>query len=116
MSMSLQQTRDLLLAYVHASRTQGDTAAFFNDTVVSTIMNTGEEARGRTAVTHQIRALQRRASDLIPKRAIFEEGQAAVEITFVTQDGCSIPYSVIYDCSEGQITAIRFYFAGTLPI
>ena len=115
MRMSLQQTRDLLLAYAQASRTHGDTTVFLSDTVVSTIMNTGEEACGRAAVTYQIAGLQSRASDLIPKRAIFGEGQAAVEIDFVTQDGRSIPYTIIYDCSDGQIAAIRFYFAGTLP-
>jgi hypothetical protein len=114
-SMTLQQTRETLLAYAQASLTHIDTAEFLSDTVVSTIMNTGEEALGRIAVARQIATLQARASDLKPKSAIFGEGHAAVEIDFVTTDAITIPYSIIYDFHAGKITAIRFYFAGKVP-
>jgi len=114
-SMSLQQTRETLLAYAQVSQTHGDTTEFFSDTVVSTIMNTGEEAHGRSAVTKQIAALQTRASDLKPKSALFGEGHAAVEIDFVTVDATTIPYTIIYDFDAGKIIAIRFYFAGNVP-
>lgn len=115
MSMSFQQTRETLLAYAQASLTHGDTTAFLSATVVSTMMNTGEKARGRAAVTQQIATLQNCARDIIPKGAIFGEGQAAVEIDFVTKEGHIIPYSIIYDFAGAQITAIRFYFAGNVP-
>ena len=115
MGMSLQQTRETLLAYAQASLMHTDTADFFSDTIVSTMMNTGEKAHGRAAVTQQIATLQDRARDLIPRSAIFGEGQAAVEIDFVAKEGHTIPYSIIYDFGGGQITAIRFYFAGNVP-
>src|SRR4051794_36817577 len=114
--MSLQQTRETLLAYAQVSLTHGDTTVFFSDTIVSTIMNTGEEAHGQRAVTKQIADFQARASDLKPKSAIFGEGHAAVEIDFVTTDATTIPYSIIYEFDAGKITAIRFYFAGNVPI
>jgi hypothetical protein len=79
-------------------------------------MNTGEEAYGRIAVTKQIAALQARASDLKPKSTLFGEGHAAVEIDFVTVNATTIPYTIIYDFDAGRITAIRFYFAGSVPL
>ncbi|KPV54104.1 hypothetical protein SE17_05770 [Kouleothrix aurantiaca] len=113
--MSLQQTRETLLAYAQANLTHAEAAEFFSDMIVSTIMNTGEQACGRIAVAEQIAILQARASDLKPKSAIIGEGHAAVEIDFVTADTAIIPYSIIYDFEAGKITAIRFYFAGNVP-
>ncbi len=113
--MTLQQTRETLLRYAQASLMHQDTADFFSDTVVSTIMNTGEAIHGRTAVLEQITTLQARASDLKPKSALFGEGQAVVEIDFVTKDDTTIPYSIIYEFHDGKITALRFYFAGNVP-
>ncbi|CAN5419860.1 hypothetical protein BH10CHL1_BH10CHL1_21920 [soil metagenome] len=115
MSTSLQQTRETLLSYAQANQMHEDTVDFFNETVVSKIMNTGEETHGRTAVMLQIAAFQARASAIKPKSAIFGEGHAAVEIDFVTKDDTTIPYSIIYDFQAGKITAIRFYFAGNPP-
>jgi hypothetical protein len=115
MQMSLQHTREALLAYAQASLTQEDTTGFLSDTVVSTLMNTGEEVRGRSAVTQQIATLQTHASDIRPKHAIFGEGHVAVELDFVLLDGTIVPYTIIYDFDGTQIAAIRFYFAGNVP-
>jgi hypothetical protein len=114
-SASLQNTRETLLAYAQANREHADTTRFFSHTVVSTILNTGEKAYGRAAVLKQISALQSRASAIRPKNALFGEGHAVVEVDFVTPDDTITPYSVIYEFRAGEITSIRFYFAGNVP-
>lgn len=42
-------------------------------------------------------------------------GQALLEAEYVRQDGSVLPYAVAYDFADGQVAALRLYFAGNFP-
>jgi steroid delta-isomerase-like uncharacterized protein len=122
--MSLQETEDTIRAYLDALTSRGDFAAFFDDDVVWTTMETGEEIRGRDAVAGFIVALHQQLFDASPelRNVTAADGVAAIEAVFVgthtaefagvppTGATVRLPYSVGYDISDGKIQALRAYF------
>ncbi len=115
MSMSLEQTRETLTAYAQAILARGAYADYFDDDVVYTVMNNGEETRGRAAVKRRIDADHDAARELKLRNLIVGEGQAMAEADFVGREGTVTPYRVAYDLTNSKITALRIYFAGQLP-
>jgi steroid delta-isomerase-like uncharacterized protein len=122
--MSVDDTERTIRGYLDALLSGGDFASFFTDDVRWTTMETGEEITGRTAVADFIVALHRRFFDASPElgSVTTSDGVAAIEAVFVgthiaefgdvpaTGAAVRIPYSVAYDVSDGQITALRAYF------
>ena len=115
MSMSLERTRETLMAYAQAILARSAYADYFGDDVVYTVMNNGEETRGRAAVERRIDADHEAARELRLRNLIVGEGQATAEADFVSRDGAVTPYCVTYDLADGKITALRLYFAGQVP-
>lgn len=122
--MSVEDTERTIRGYLDALLGGGDFASFFADDVRWTTMETGEEITGRTAVADFIVALHRRFFDASPElgSVTTSDGVAAIEAVFVgthiaefgdvpaTGAAVRMPYSVAYDISDGQISALRAYF------
>ena len=113
MTMSVAETRELMAAYGQALLGHADYARYFSDDVTLTVMNGGQETRGREAVAREIDAQHQRASEVRLRNMIVGEGQAAAEAEFVGADRAVVPYAVAYDLADGKIAALRLYFAGS---
>ena len=109
---------------------RGDFSAFFADDVLWTTMETGDEIRGREAVSASSSRCTRELFDAAPEfgNVTVADGVAALEAVFVgthiaefagvpaTGAQVRLPYSVSYDVSDGTITALRAYFPITALI
>ena len=78
-------------------------------------MNSGREVRGRAAAVQAIIADHTPAREIRVRNVLAGAGQATAELDFVGHDGTPLPYTVAYDLADGQITALRVYFAGSIP-
>jgi steroid delta-isomerase-like uncharacterized protein len=121
--MSLESTRETLTAYLKALVSRGPYGQYLTDDVTFTLMGTELEVRGRAAVEQFIRAFHEQAFDAQPelKRTLIGDDLAAVEADFVgthtgeflgvpaTGRAVSVPYAVVYDLKDGEITALRGY-------
>jgi len=121
--MSVDATEGTIDAYLDALLNGGDFAQFFTDQVEWTTMETGEQIRGREAVRDFIVALHKELFDAHPefKKVIIGDGIAALEADFVgthtgefagiapTGASLRVPYSVVYDLTDDQISALRAY-------
>lgn len=116
MGMSLDQTRETVMAYVEALLSHGPFMDYFTEDVSYRFMNENEETRGADEVAQAIRAGHSAAGELKMRHIFFGEGSAAVEVDWITKEGETRPYTVIYDCDDGKISALRLYFAGKPPI
>lgn len=122
--MSVEETERTIRAYLEALLQGGDFAAFFAEDVVWTTMETGEQVRGRQAVSDFIVALHSELFDAAPELVdlAFGDGVAALEAVFaarhiadfagVPATGATVrlPYSMFYAVSGGVITELRAYF------
>lgn len=122
--MTVQETERTIGAYLDSLRSGGDFAAFFDEDVLWTTMETGDEIRGREAVRDYIIAMHTQVfhASPEPRSAAFADGVAALEAVFagthtgafgpVQPTGATIrvPYAVFYDVSGDKITALRAYF------
>jgi steroid delta-isomerase-like uncharacterized protein len=128
--MSIQQTQRTMEAYLEALLHGGDFAQYFADDVLWVTTETGDEVRGRDAVRDFITAFHTQMFDASPevRKVVVSDGAAALEADFVgTHIGefagvpptglkVRLPYAVVYDLSDGQITALRAYIPLTLMI
>jgi steroid delta-isomerase-like uncharacterized protein len=122
--MSVDMTERTINAYLDALLHGGDFAAFFSDDVLWTTMETGEQVRGRDAVRDFIVALHTQAFHASPevRRFVVADDVAVLEAVFVgthaaefagipaTGRQVRLPYAVVYDLSDGTITALNAYF------
>jgi steroid delta-isomerase-like uncharacterized protein len=122
--MSLDDTESTIRRYVDALLNRGDFASFFDDDVLWTTMETGDEIRGREAVRDFIVALHSELFDASPELvgSTFGDGVAGLEAVFVgthtaefagvpaTGAAVRLPYSMFYDVSGDKIVALRAYF------
>jgi predicted ester cyclase len=122
-AMTAEQTRAVLEPYLAALVAREDIAPFFSDDVVLSLVEVGQEIRGRDAVAGAIDALHRQTFDASPEvvNLVVDEGTAAGEFVFVgvhtgefadipaTGREVKVPYKVFYDLAEDQITALRIH-------
>jgi steroid delta-isomerase-like uncharacterized protein len=128
-TMSVEETRAVLEPYLTALVAREDIAPYFADDVVLSLVEVGQEIRGREAVAGAIDELHHQTFDAHPEvvNLIVGEAQAAGEFVFVgthteefagiqaTGRSVRVPYTVFYDLADGKITALRIYgFAGGL--
>jgi hypothetical protein len=100
-------------AYAKAMQSRGDFAQYFNDNVTLTVEGTDQRFQGREAVRQGISGTESLGEARL--RSLFwGEGRAAAEADFIRKDGHHVPYSVIYDLADGEITALRLYFTGPI--
>ncbi len=119
--MDIEQTQAAIDAYLAALVAREDIAPFFADDTVLTLVEIGQETRGREAVAGAIADLHQRTFDGRPEvgNLIVGEGKAAGEFVFVgthtgdfagipaTGRSVRVPYTVFYDLDGGRITALR---------
>lgn len=122
--MSAEETERTVRAYLEALLNGGDFASFFTEDVLWTTMETGEQVRGRQAVSDFIVALHSVLFDAKPelRSLAFADGLAALEAVFVgrhiaefagipaTGIVVRLPYAVCYAVSGGMISELRAYF------
>ena len=117
-----RQTQAAIDAYLAALVAREDIAPFFADDAVLTLVEVGQETRGREAVAGAIADLHQRTFDARPEvlNLVVGEGKAAGEFVFAgthtgdfvgipaTGRSVRVPYTVFYDLEGGRITALRF--------
>ncbi len=123
--MSAAQTESTLNAYMDVLLSGGDFASFFSDDVVWTTMETGEEIRGRDSVRDFIIGIHTQLFDasVEVRGLVVADGSAVLEAVFVgkqiaefagipaTGAEVRLPYTVVYDVTGEQITALRAYLS-----
>ena len=116
--------RQVVQDYVDALVKRGDFSVYFTDDVVATIEGTDQRADGREAAEQLIRYIHESAFDAHPelKNLLVDDGKAAIEADFVgthtgefagvqaTGRAVRVPYSVVYDLRDDQISKLRIYF------
>ena len=116
--------RQVMQDYLDALVKRADFPAYFTDDVVATFEGTDQRADGRAAAGQLIRHVHQDAFDarMELKNLLTDAGKAAIEADFAgTHTGefagiaatgrqVRVPYSVVYDLSGGQISALRIYF------
>jgi predicted ester cyclase len=122
--MTAEETERTIRGYLDNLLTGGDFAAFFDDEIVWTTMETGDQIRGREAVRDFIVALHTQWFDAAPevRTVTFANGVAGLEAVFAaTHTGefagipptglqVRLPYACVYDVANEKITALRAYF------
>ena len=122
--------RQVMQDYLDALGKRADFPAYFTGDVVATFEGTSQRADGREAAGQLIRYVHESAFDarMELKNLFTDEGKAAIEADFAgTHTGefagipatgrtVRVPYSVLYDLSGGQISALRIYFPMSLLI
>ena len=106
-----QTTAQTMNAYAEELLRHGDFAQYFTDDVVCTVEGTDQTYHGREAVRQWIDAAHS-LGEVRVRNMFVGEGHATIEADFVRTDTVSVPYSVIYELADGQITALRLYFTG----
>lgn len=121
--MSVDETRAALEPYLDALVAREDIAPYFADDVLLTLVEVGQEIRGREAVAGAIQELHTVTFDARPEvvNLVVTNGAAAGEFVFIgTHTGefagipatgrqVSVPYTVFYDLADGEIAALRIY-------
>ena len=109
---------------------RADFTRYFTDNVVATFEGTDQRAEGRQAAGELIRYVHETAFDARPelKNMLVDTGKAAIEADFAgTHTGefaglqptgrfVRVPYSVVYDLRDDQISALRIYFPMSLLV
>lgn len=128
--MSVASTNQVMNEYLDAVLKQEDFSQFFDDHVVWTTTETGEQVSGREAVRDFIVAFHTQAFEARPevKGLVVGDGHATLEADFVgkhtgdfagvaaTGAQLRVPYCVCYDVAAGVITALRAYLPITLMV
>jgi steroid delta-isomerase-like uncharacterized protein len=122
--------RQVMQDYVDALVKRADFSGYFTDDVVATVEGTDQRADGRQAAEQLIRYLHEHAFDAHPelKNLLVDDGKAAIEADFVgthtsefagvpaTGRAVRVPYSVVYDLRDDQISKLRIYFPMSLLV
>jgi len=116
--------RQIMQDYLDALAKRGDYGQYFADNVILTAIGSDQRAVGRKAAEQQMQDMHERAFDarIEVKNLLVDEDKAAVEADFTgTHTGqfagiaptgrtVRVSYSVVYDLSGDQISALRIYF------
>ena len=122
--------RQVMQDYIDALVKRADFSSYFTEDVVATFEGTDQRADGRQAAGELIRYVHEIAFDARPelKNLLTDTGKAAIEADFAgthtgefagiqpTGRDVRVPYSVIYDLRDDQISALRIYFPMSLLI
>jgi predicted ester cyclase len=125
--MTAEDNRRTMDAYLSALTSFGDFGAFFSEDALWITMETGEQVRGREAVRDLILLFHQQVFDARAeiKGVIVDENSAVLEADFVgTQQlefagiapsggSIRVPYTMVYELSEGKITQLRAYLPFT---
>jgi predicted ester cyclase len=121
--------RQVMQDYVDALIKRAEFSRYFASDVVATIEGTDQRADGREAAEQMIRYMHQQAFDARPelKNLLVDEDKAAIKADFIgthtgefagvqpTGRAVRVPYSVLYDLRDNQISKLRIYFPmGTL--
>lgn len=115
------RARAVLEPYLAALVARKDVAPYFAADVVLTLVEIGQEFRGRETVAASIAELHQTTFDARPEvsNLVVGEGAAAGEFVFVgthigefagipaTGRSVRVPYTVFYDLADGKIAALR---------
>jgi ketosteroid isomerase-like protein len=126
-AMSRDETQAVLENYVEQLLSNGSYADFFADDIVVTLMDVGQETRGRDAAHELVQYLHEVVFDvtLETRTIVYGEGIASAEIVFVgtqlveyagvqpTGEEIRVPYSVAWELEDGKITDLRLYQLAT---
>lgn len=117
--MTAETSRELMAEYFHTMSNGGDFGRQMSEDVLWTTLETGEQTRGRPAVTDLIRALHDRMSDVQTRTFATTDKIALVEGDCLPahrsdsgnelQEEDRIPYAVVYDIAPGRISEMRLY-------
>ena len=117
--MSTESSRSLMDQYFTTMNNDGDFGRQMSDDVVWTTVESGEQVRGRAAVTEFVRALHGRMSDVhshtfaVDDATALVEGDCVAAHTVASGDRSAptgrIPYAVVYDIALDHIVAMRLY-------
>jgi predicted ester cyclase len=116
--------RQVMQEYIDTLVKRADFASYFTEDVVATFEGTDQRADGRQAAAELIRYVHEIAFDARPelKNMLVDTGKAAIEADFAgihtgefagiqpTGRTVRVPYSVVYDLRDDQISALRIYF------
>jgi predicted ester cyclase len=116
--------RQVMQDYVDALIKRAEFSRYFASDIVATIEGTDQRGDGREAAEQMIRYMHQQAFDARPelKNLLVDEDKAAIEADFVgthtgefagvqpTGRAVRIPYSVLYDLRDNQISKLRIYF------
>jgi predicted ester cyclase len=122
--------RQVIQDYIDALVKRADFTRYFTEDVIATFEGTDQRADGRKAAGDLIRYVHENAFDARPelKTLLVDIGKAAIEADFAgthtgefagiqpTGRAVRVPYSVIYDLRDDQISALRIYFPMSLLI
>jgi len=120
--------RQVMQDYIDALVKRADFTRYFTEDVVATFEGTDQRADGRQAAGELIRYVHEIAFDARPelKNMLVDTGKVAIEADFAgTHTGefaglqptgriVRVPYSVVYDLRDDQISALRIYFPMSL--
>src|SRR5215467_16388669 len=120
--------RQVMQGYLEALAERGDFPAYFTDDVIASFEGTDQTAVGRDRAGRLIRYVHEDAFDARAelKNLLVDDGKAAIEADFVgthtgefaglqsTGRAVRVPYSVVYDLRDDQISAVRIYFPMSL--
>ncbi len=128
-SMSRDETQAVLEEYVAALAGNGDFSSFFAEDIVVSMMDTGQEVRGREEAADVINYLHNVAFQATPELStiVYGEGIASAELIFAgtqieefegippVEGEFRVPYSVVWELTDSKIISLRLYqFATTL--
>jgi predicted ester cyclase len=116
--------RQVMQDYLDALIKRADFSRYFASDVVVTVEGTDQRADGREAAEQMIRYLHQQAFDARPelKNLLVDEDKAAIEADFAgthtdefagvqpTGRAVRVPYAVVYDLHDNQISSLRLYF------
>lgn len=127
--MTVSETRTVLGSYLHALVSKGGFGSFFADDIVVTLMDSGQEVRGRVEAEIIVNYLHNVAFRATPEvqTVIYGEGIASAELIFAgrqvetfedippSNEDLRVPYAVVWELENGKITSLRLYqFASAL--
>jgi hypothetical protein len=113
MTMSVSRAQQTMQAYADDLLQHGNFAQHFSDDVEAILEGADQRYQGRDMVRQWIEGAHSLGE--IKVRNLFTgEVHAAGEFDFVRKDGVVVPYTVIYDLTDGKITALRLYFTGPI--
>jgi steroid delta-isomerase-like uncharacterized protein len=122
-AMSVEETRAVIDVYVEALVAREDIAPYFSEDVVLDLVDIDQQIQGRDEVAAAIADLHEVAFDAHPEvvNVVVAEGTAVLEALFVathtgefagipaTGKEIAVPYAVVYDLADGEITELRIY-------
>ncbi|CAN5689872.1 hypothetical protein BH23CHL5_BH23CHL5_21120 [soil metagenome] len=121
--MSREETQATIDAYLEHLLSDGSYEDFFAEDIVVSMMDVGREVKGRDSTREAVEYLHEVAFDAASELVtiIYEEGIASAEVIFIaiqigkfagvqpTGAEVRVPYSVVWELKNGQITALRLY-------